>query len=106
MTRRFRRRRHLDENHPPSLLERIPGGFIWTILAVLVLLLVLGYDRVEQKEAKDHAIIAKTLEGKGEYSRAISEYDRALANSRLSRKVKAEIAIHVADIYVQHFEDY
>lgn len=105
MKRRFRRR-DLDENRPPSLLERIPGGVIWTILAVLVLLLVLGYDRVEQKQAKDHAAIAKGFEDKGEYTRAISEYDRALANSRLSRKVKADIAIHVAGLYMDHFEDY
>jgi peptidyl-prolyl cis-trans isomerase C len=88
------------------LLARIPGGIYWTVLAVLVLLLVYGYDLRGKRLARDHAAMAEQYESEGLYDRAVAEYQAAMANPRLSRRDRGAIALKVADIYLEHFEDF
>lgn len=103
MRRRLRRR----DNEPEGAFRpnRLPAGVYWTILAVLVLLLVLGYDRREQRDARDHVTAGQELRNQKKYEDAVAEYERALANPRLSRKAKADVALTIGDIYFDHLNN-
>ncbi|MEI7633104.1 MAG: peptidylprolyl isomerase [bacterium] len=91
---------------PSPWFLRIPSGIYWTLLALIVLALVFGYDRREQSEALDHVQIGCQLEEKELYEQALTEYKQALDNSRLARKVRGEVALKMADIYFTRFEDF
>ncbi|MCX7719367.1 MAG: peptidyl-prolyl cis-trans isomerase [Candidatus Sumerlaeaceae bacterium] len=88
------------------LLARIPGGVYWTVVALVVLALVYGYDLRGKRLARDHMALAEQYESEGLYDRAIAEYQSALANPRLARRDKGAIALKVGDIYLEHFEDF
>jgi tetratricopeptide (TPR) repeat protein len=106
MTRRFRRKVDPDSGDSGTAIGRVPKGVYWTVLAVLVVLLVLGYDRREQREARDHIAAAEQLQGKEDYTAALAEYRKALENPRLGRKEKAHLALNIAEIYHAKFQDY
>jgi tetratricopeptide (TPR) repeat protein len=97
--------RRKPEDSQPSLLSRIPAGVYWTLLTVLVLGLVLGYDRREQQEAKDHVTIARELEESGKYKLAVEQYQLALDNERFSRKRRGEVALRMADLYLDKLQN-
>lgn len=95
----------LEEGPRPWFL-RIPQGVYWTLLTVLVLVLVLNYDRRESQTAKDHVATAQNLEMQQRFPEALSEYEQAFTNPRLARRVKADVAMRMGDIYFDHYEDF
>jgi tetratricopeptide (TPR) repeat protein len=107
MKRRIRRRHASpEEKQYVPWFARVPLGVYWTVVAVITLVLVLGWDRQAQQEAKEQVATAEELKDQGAYEDAIARYKRALSNARLSRKAKADVAIRIADTYYQHFENY
>jgi tetratricopeptide (TPR) repeat protein len=109
MTRRLRK----YPQHHPSEGEvhiehgrRIPYGLIWLVLTVIVLVLVILYDRRSISDAQQHMATGRQLEQQGMYMEALSEYEQAFENRRLGRKAKAGTALSMAEIYFNHLEDY
>jgi len=85
---------------------RLPYGLLWIILTLIVLVLVIVYDRRSIHDAQQHLQTGHDLEKKGLFMEALREYDQAFANRRLGRKAKAGAAVAMAEIYFQHLEDY
>lgn len=107
MRRRLRKRTtENNQPQPPSWLSRVPTGLIWTILALVVLVMVLSYDRREQHEAKEHIANAQQWVKEEHYGQAIAEYKKALENKRLNNKAKGEVALALGNLYYDHFENY
>jgi tetratricopeptide (TPR) repeat protein len=107
MRRRIRQRQTGDRTEEDNPMPgRIPHGVYWTVLALVVLGLVFGYDKHVQRTALDHQALGQQYENQQLYDSAISEYQLALDNRRLARKTKAQIALRVANIYFDHYEDY
>lgn len=108
-----RRLRKHPQHHPipgerehVSSRRRVPYGLIWLVVAVLILVIVIVYDRRSINEAEAHIANGQELEQKGLYVEALEEYDRALANRRLGRKAKGGVALSMADIYYEHLDDF
>lgn len=109
MKRRLRQhpQHHPDYNGPEGeRSRRLPYGLIWLVLTVLVLVLVIVYDRRSINQAKDHITNGAELESKGLYVEALNEYEDAFDNKRLGRKAKGSVALAMADIYFEYLEDY
>jgi parvulin-like peptidyl-prolyl isomerase len=110
MTRRLRKypQHHPSEGEPHTSGggRRTPYGLIWLILTVIVLVLVILYDRRSINDAERHISTGKELERKGLFMEALSEYDQAFHNRRLGRKAKAGAALSMAEIYFTHLEDF
>ncbi len=109
MTRRLRKHPqhhpdHVDREHPRA--RKLPFGLIWLVLAALVLVLVIGYDRRAINQAEAYISKGKELEQQALYVDALGEYEQALKNSRLGRRAKAGVALAMADIYYEHLEDF
>lgn len=107
-----RRLRQHPQHHPAGsesdgpTARRLPFGLIWLVLTVLVLVLVIVYDRRSINQAKDHVVTGRELESKGLYVEALDEYEQAFENKRLGRNAKGGVALSMADIYFKHLEDY
>lgn len=86
--------------------RRFPYGFIWLVLTILVLVLVIVYDRRSIEQAKTHMDTAHQLESRGLYDEALAQYEQAFENKRLGRKAKGKVALSMADIYFNNLEDY
>lgn len=106
MRRRSIRRNPQAPEQPRTGLARIPSGVYWTVLALVVLAMVLGYDRREQRDAQKRITHAHYLEEHEHYGDAIAEYKQALENKRLNLKTKAEVALALGNLYYDHLEDY
>lgn len=109
MKRRLRKypQHHPSESDPKSSgHRRMPYGLMWLVLTIIVLALVIGYDRRSIHEAEQHLATGKELEKKGLFMEALNEYDQAFENKRLGRKAKAQAALSMAEIYYNHLEDY
>lgn len=109
MTRRLRKfpQHHPAEGEPRDEQPRkIPFGLIWIVLTLLVLVLVIVYDRRSINDAAEHLAMGQQLEQKGLFMEALNEYDKAFSNKRLGRKAKAGAALAMAEIYFTQLEDY
>ncbi len=84
----------------------MPYGLIWLVLTVLVLVLVIVYDRRSIDQAKGHIETGHELETTGLYIEALNEYEQAFENKRLGRKAKGDVALAMANIYYEYLEDY
>lgn len=108
MTRRLRKhpQHHAgyEAGHAPR--RRFPFGIMWLVLTLVVLALVLWYDRRAIHSAQEHIETGRELQSKGLYVEAIGEYDQAFSNNRLGRKPKAQVAISMAEIYYNNLEDF
>lgn len=103
---RKNRREESPEGRYTPWFARVPAGVYWTIVTVITLVLVFGWDRRTQHVARDHIAAAEQFRQEGAYEEAIGRYKRALDNARLSRKAKAEVAVRIADTYYEEFENF
>lgn len=111
MKRRLRKhpQKHPSEGDLTSMTNhssRAPYGLIWLVLTVVILALVLLYDRRSVRDAENHVVAGKKLQTSGLYMEALSEYELAFQNRRLGRKARAKAAVAMAEIYYKHLEDY
>lgn len=109
MKRRLRKhpQKHPSEGELTSHRHsRAPYGLIWLVLTVVILALVLLYDRRSVRDAENHVVAGQKLQSSGLYMEALSEYELAYQNRRLGRKARAKAAVAMADIYYKHLEDY
>lgn len=109
MKRRLRKypQHHPSEGDPQvSHRRRTPYGLMWLVLTVIVLVLVVAYDRRSINDAEQHISTGKELEKKGLFMEALNEYEQGFENKRLGRKAKAQTALSMAEIYYMHLEDY
>lgn len=113
MAHRFRRRHsHTTgrsaepDGMPPGRRRRIIRTMFWSGAALLLLFVVLGYDRSETRQAQELIEQAQQFEKRALYDDAVRYYQRAFDNPRLSRLRKAQIALAVGDIQFERFRDY
>src|SRR5690606_26492598 len=98
---------HPSEGDPQSSgRKRMPYGLMWLVLTIIVLVLVIGYDRRSIHEAEQHISTGSELEQKGLFMEALNEYEQGFENKRLGRKAKAQAALSMAEIYFTPLEDY
>ncbi len=98
---RIRRRRRVDSEDLQAggaslLFGWMPTGALWSILAVVVVVLVWTYDRSAQRAASDHVATAEVLEEKQDFKGAFGEYEQALENGRLNKRTRAGVALSMA----------
>jgi tetratricopeptide (TPR) repeat protein len=74
----------------------------WTVLSILVLVLVLNYDRRSSAEGMAHLQEASRLEKLGQLDDAMAEYRLALRNPRLGNVHRAEAAVQLADLELSY----
>lgn len=86
--------------------KRFPFGWLWLVFTVIVLIVVLMYDRRAIHTAQEHIAQARNLESTGLYLDALTEYESAFENKRLGRKAKAGAAVAMAEIYYNYLEDF
>lgn len=79
---------------------------IWVIFAVLILAIVLVYDRRAINDAKVHIEVGNEYMKAGKYGEAVLEFEEAFTNKRLSRKSRATVALSLANLYYDHLQDY
>jgi hypothetical protein len=73
----------------------------WTVVSLLVLALVINYDRRSVADGLLHLTEGKRLEKIGKVDDAMAEYRLALRNTRLGNKLRAEAAVLLADLEVR-----
>lgn len=108
MTRKLGRKpRHHDGTDEAQGNGRpIPTALIWLVLAVLVLVIVIVYDRRAISEAESRVVAGKQYETQGLYLEALEEYEQAFSNKRLGRKARAGAAVAMAEIHYNHLDDF
>lgn len=105
MTTRRTAEQGTDGRPAPRGLMRIPGGVFWTLVALAVLGLVIGYDMRGRSTANAHMAEAQRLEEAGQYEEAVGEYRIALENPRLGNRDRGKIALRVADLTLEHLDN-
>jgi hypothetical protein len=73
----------------------------WTVVSLLVLALVINYDRRSAADGLTHLAEGKRLESKGDSYDAMAEYRLALRNTRLSNNLRAEAAVLLAELEIR-----
>ena len=111
MVRRLRKhpQHHPDEGpvqESHGSRKRFPFGLLWLVLTIVVLAVVLLYDRRGIHTAREHIETATEFQSKGLYQDALNEYEAAFENKRLGRKDKAGVAVSMAEINFNHMENY
>lgn len=86
--------------------RRFPFGVIWIVFAIIILAVVLIYDRRAIADAKEHIVLGKQYQDKELYREAVSEFESALSNKRLGRKDRALVALDLANLYFDKIQDY